>query len=451
VNTHRSDNASIQLGDAARRLSAAAAGVAGVGLLLTVALYFATPAPRFFRAYIAAFMVVIGISVAALLFTQIFHAVRAGWVISLRRLMEVLASNLQWLWLLFLPVAAGMLWSNSTHLYEWNVDQAVAHDHLLQGKAGYLNAGFWLLRAALFFATWILLARFFLGNSVAQDRTGDLEHTHRMQRLAPVGILLTALTIHFAAVDWMMSLEPHWFSTIFGVYTFAASCAAFFSFMILLVYALQRMGKLEREITPEHWQELGKGLFAFGVVFWAYIGFSQFMLIWYGNIPEETAWFMVRGQGGWWAVSLLLVFGHFLIPFLAIMSRHPKRRKPVLAAAATWMLFMAFVDFYWVVVPQTPSELLAGTQQGLEGHQEFVRSYREGLVSAEALHHMGYHGDETLTYDAVYGFHPRLVDVTTLLGILGLYGAVTLRRLGRQSLLPQRDPRLHEGLAFENA
>jgi hypothetical protein len=180
-----------------------------------------------------------------------------------------------------------------------------------------------------------------------------------MQRFAPIGLILYALTQTFAAFDWMMSLEPHWFSTMYPVYFFAASCCGFFAFTILLVFFLQRNGRITSEVTVEHYQDAGKLLFAFGIVFWAYIAFSQYMLIWYANIPEETGWYLTRQMGGWLMVSVLLLLGHFAFPFLAIISRHPKRMKPVIAIAAGWMLFMHFIDLYWLVKPHVPAEEFA--------------------------------------------------------------------------------------------
>jgi hypothetical protein len=441
----------VRLGGVADRFKLGALGAGAVGLLASLAIYFTMAPDRFFRAYLTAFMLVLGISLAALVFVMIFHATRTGWGIVVRRLLEGMASNLLWLWVLFIPVALAMLFSEKTHLYEWNIDAVVQADTILQGKRGFLNAGFWLARAALYFSIWGFLAWFYLRHSVAQDASGDVAHTDRMQRLAPVGILAYALTTSLAALDWMKSLEPHWFSTIFGVYFFAASCAASFAFLILLVLLLQRLGKLQGQITPEHYQDMGKLLFAFGVCFWGYIAFSQFMLIWYGNLPEETIWFLARGQGGWYGVSMVIFFGHFLIPFVGFMSRHMKRRRATLVTAATWMLVMAFVDFYWIIIPQVPADLLARMQAetGMD-HPAFVSAYENDPVPVATLEAKHLDPKSALSYADVYGFHPTLADVTCLIGVLGLFAGLTLQRLGRAPLVPVSDPRLHESLAFEN-
>jgi hypothetical protein len=437
--------------DAGRKLMLGALAVGVIGLLISAALAFGVSPARFFRSYLISFMLVLSIALGGLIFILMQHASRAGWSVAVRRITELMAGNLRWLWLLFVPVALAMYFSDRTHLYEWNVPGVTDHDEVLAGKEGYLDATFWLVRAVIFFGIWALLAGFYLRTSVAQDTTGDVNLTHRMQRLAPVGILLFAITITLAAFDWMMSLEPHWFSTIWGVYFFAATCAASFATLILLMYGLQRLGWLGEEVNDEHYQDMGKLLFAFGVVFWAYIGYSQFMLIWYANLPEETTWFLIRSQGGWWGVSMLLLLGHFLIPFLAIMSRHPKRRRHVLALGAAWMLLMAFVDFYWLIMPQVPMDLLSQMQQNPElTTRDFVQTFQTGLVPAAQLDQLGLGGQTQLTYAQVYGFRPHLLDLTLLLGMLGLLAAGTLFQMRRCSLVAAGDPRLGESLAFEN-
>ena len=443
----------LRLGDNANMLRNVALGIGGV--LLVVALVLAATgavAPwRFFRGYIAAFEIVLAISLGGLIFTMIQHATRAGWSVVVRRMMEVLASNLLWIWILFIPIAYAMWRSDSLHVYEWNVQAIVDHDPVLQGKAPYLNSTFWLVRAVAFFAIWFLLARFFLMNSVRQDESGDVEYTHRMQRLAPVGILLFAVTASLASVDWMMSLEPHWFSTMFGVYFFASAAGACFAAMILMVFALQRAGYLKNTVTLEHYQDMGKFLFAFGVVFWAYIAFSQFMLIWYANIPEETTFFVIRSIGGWWPVTLLLLFGHFIVPFLAIVSKHVKRAKPVLAAAAAWMLFMVIVDFYWLCIPKVPADLLAEMNPWAgTTHSVFVERFETGNLSANELSHLGLPEDAEVSYMEAFGFKPTLSDIACIVGVLCLFIGGTVHRLSKHSLVAQQDPRIDESLAFEN-
>ena len=382
---------------------------------------------RFLRAYLVAFCFVLSLSLGGLFFTLLHHLTRAGWSVVVRRIAEGLAGNLRWLWILFIPIALGMLASDRTGLYMWAVAANVETDALLQHKEAYLNTTFWLIRAAFYFAVWAGLTHYFLSRSVAQDATGDPQTSLRMQAVAAPGMILYAFTQTFAIIDWVMSLEPHWFSTMFGVYFFAASMCGFMSLLIIVVYGLQQSGRVQQSITVEHFQDMGKLLFAFGIVFWAYIAYSQYMLIWYANIQEETVWFLIRQIGGWGTLTVLLVVGHFAGPFLILLSRYPKRWKGFLTVVAGWMLFMHFIDIYWLVMPAIPIELI-----------ESVTTYPELVEKFEA------------GYRAEYGMHWHIVDFTCLLGLGGLLLAGTAFGLRNRCLIPQRDPRLGESLAFEN-
>jgi len=410
---------------------------AGLGVLLAAA-SFILPATGamglgwegFFRSYLFAFETVLCISLGGLFFVLLQHCVKAGWSVTVRRLAEGLASNLQWLWIAFIPVAIGM-WSG--HLYSWtHVHEAAGHGAIPAKYEYYLTPTFWLIRAAVFLATWALLSRWFLRMSVAQDATGEVSLTRRMERWAPLSMVLYAVTQSYASMDWVMSLDSDWFSTMFPVYFFAASCCGFFATLILLAFQLQRMGRLTHEVTTEHYQDMGKLLFAFGIVFWAYIAFSQYMLIWYANIPEEVPFYLVRQSGGWFGVSVLLLLGHFAGPFVAIISRHPKRRPALLAAAAAWMLFMTVVDMYWLVKPDVPEDKIAAYTADHQPTHTTYHTFMENLTNADV------------------GFVPTVLDVTCAVGLLSLLLAGTYWRLGRASLLPEQDPRLHEALAFEN-
>jgi hypothetical protein len=376
-----------------------AIGVAGVGLGSALTLGSAAGRKGFFFAWLLAFAYVLSLSLGSLFFVILQHLTRAGWSVVVRRLAEAAASTLPLMALLVVPVVAGM-----HDLYHWSHHDAVAHDAILQGKLPYLNPPFFLARCALYLAVWWLLARVFVGTSVAQDASGDVNLTVRLQKRAPPAMLAFALTVTFASIDLLMSLDPHWFSTIFGVYFFAGSVVACFALLVLLAWSLQGGGFLRHVITIEHYHDLGKLLFAF-VVFWAYIGFSQYMLYWYANIPEETGWFLRRQTNGWGWVGLALVIGHFALPFVALLSRAPKRRPRLLAAAAVWMLVMHWVDLYWLVMPE--------------------------LRPSGAL--------------------PRLGELAMTVGICGLWFAFGVWRVGQTSLIPERDPRLDESLAFENA
>lgn len=413
-----------RLGDLAPKLFVLGLVVGFGGLIVSViiALLADHGWERFFRTYLTAFMWGLSLCLGGLFWVAIQHVTRAGWSVAIRRIAEGVMSNLRWYWILFIPIAIGMWLSDKTHLYHW----ASSHDDpVLTAKSIYLNKEFWLIRAVIFFAVWGIFATLFCRTSVAQDRTGEASLTSRMQWFAPLALITYAFTQTFASIDWIKSLEAHWFSTMFGVYFFAASTCGFFSLLILMVYFLQRRHRLTNEITREHYQDMGKQLFAFGVVFWAYIAFSQYMLIWYANLPEETTWYLARQVGPWLKVSVFLLVGHFIAPFLLLLSKHPKRIKGFLVAIAGWMLFMHYIDIYWVVMPKVPEEITNAAS-----YAEIAEQARLGLL------------------DLGYGWH--VIDLTCLLAIAGLLLAGTTRWLARQDLIPTHDPRLHESLAFEN-
>lgn len=433
-----------RLGDVAGKVMTPAAivGLGGVAASVVVAMLADHGWERFLHSYLMAFMFVLSLCLGALFFVMLQHAVKAGWSVVIRRLAEGVASNLQWLWILFLPIAFAVA-TNKTHLFHWLHPEG---DEVLMHKSPYFFwpsspeshfPTFWFIRALLFFGIWASLARFFVGHSVAQDADGDPEHTRKMEKFAPLAFILFAVSLAFGAMDWGMSLEPHWFSTMYPVYFFAASCCGYFALQILIMNFVQRSGRLTTEITAEHYQDAGKLLFAFGIVFWAYIAFSQYMLIWYANIPEETPWYMARQMGGWGWVSLLLLFGHFLGPFLVLISRHPKRRAATLAIGAAWMLFMHLIDIYWLVMPKVPSAI------------DQYDTYPE-LANAVMANTLKGRGDAAFdpALDVNFGWH--LLDLTCVLGLFGLVILGTAWKLSGVSLLPERDPRLHESLAFEN-
>lgn len=282
---------------------------------------------------------------------------------------------------------------------------ALAHGKLIEGKKPYLNKNFFLLRALLYFAIWVFLGARLLGLSTAQDGTKDAALTLRAQRLAPVGIMLFALTVTFAGIDWIMSLDPAWFSTIFGVYLFATTVVSSLALIIVVTLQLREAGKLQDVITVEHYHDLGKLMFGFNV-FWAYIGFSQFMLIWYAALPEEVTWYHARWDNGPWAtVSLVNLIGHFVVPFLFLISRNVKRNLPLLKIGSLLLLVMHVVDIYWFVMPN----------YGQDG----------------------------------FAFH--WLDLACLLAVGGAYFAVVFFRMGKHPVIPTGDPRLPRSIAFQNA
>ncbi|MDH3584024.1 MAG: quinol:cytochrome C oxidoreductase, partial [Phycisphaerae bacterium] len=300
--------------------------------------------------YLTALAYFLSISLGALCFVLLQHATRAGWSVTVRRLAELMAANVWILGVLTIPV---LVFADQIYLH-WAAD----HGHLPHAKSVWLSKPFFSFRVIVYFLIWIGMSRYFLGGSLEQDDTGDRRITERLERRAPFLVLVFALTLTYGAWDLFMSLDPHWYSTMFGVYYFAGSMIAFFASSILILRFCQARGILTRSVTLEHYHDLGKFLFTF-VFFWGYIAYSQYMLIWYGNLPEETAWFDRRGATthpdqsiGWWkAVSVVLVVGHLLIPFPGLVSRWAKRLLGLLTFWCIWMLVFHFVDLYWVIVP----------------------------------------------------------------------------------------------------
>ena len=352
--------------------------------------------------YLVSFSFCLSLSLGALFFVDLQHLTRAGWSTAVRRMAEIVAGNLPVLVILFVPFLVVVL-AAPDRLFPWAESEAVEHSKLLAGKRPYLNLPFLVVRLIAYFGVWWFLSRFFLKRSCEQDASGDPELTVRMERLSAPGMILIGLTITFASFDLLMSLDPKWYSTIFGVYFFSGSAVGAIALLCLIPVLLQSSGKLKGAVSTEHYHDLGKLLFGF-VFFWGYIAFSQYMLIWYGGIPEETSWYLHRQEGGWLYISLLLLFGHFIIPFLGLLSRHTKRHRPVLAFWAGWMLVMHWIDLYWLVMPGFSKE-----------HIPF-----------------------------------GILDVTVFIGIASLYFAGILHFARDIPLVPVRDPRLSESIAFEN-
>jgi hypothetical protein len=325
----------------------------------------------------------------------VHFATKAGWSVVVRRIAEQAMATLPLFVLLFVPVLIGI-----EELFSWTHAEKVADDALLQAKAPYLNVGFFQLRAAVYFAAWIALSWIFSTQSRRQDRSGDHVITRRLQRLSQPGIVVFALTTTFASIDWIMSLDPHWYSTMYGVYYFSGCLVGIYAFLIIVATASRRAGLLG-VLSGDHFHDLGKLLFAF-TVFWAYIAFCQYFLIWYGNIPEETLWYIHRTEGSWRDVSILLAVGHFVIPFFFLMREAVKRRPALLVAGAVWMLLMHLLDIYWLVMP--------------------------------SLHEHGAH------------FGPA--DVAALAAVGGFFLGGFGWALRRAPLIPIKDPRLPESLSF---
>jgi hypothetical protein len=394
----RPEQATIPPGHSWNRIPMIAGGVAVLGVLACAILGPGNP-KQFFFSWLVSFLFFLSLALGALFFVLIQYAAQGGWGIVVRRIGETIFATLPVMALLFLPLLFGL-----GHLFEWTHPGAAEHDALLQWKAPYLNVTFFLIRAAVFLVFWSLLALFYYRLSRSQDATGDPAVSARLRRFAGPAIIVLALTQTFASIDWVMSLTPHWYSTIIGVYFFAGSFVGFIALLSIIAVGMRRAGLLDTVITAEHLHDIGKLLFAF-TAFWAYIGFSQFFLIWYANLPEETIWYKARLEGSWKSVSIFMMVGHFGIPFFYLMGRAVKRRDLTLAIGGAWLLAMHYLDLYWQVMPTLHAE----------------------------------------------GIRPSVLDVAAFLAVGGCFVAAASWLMRRQALVPLRDPRLAESLAFENA
>ncbi len=242
-------------------------------------------------------------------------------------------------------------------MFPWSADYEQLDD-VVAGKSAYLNSPFFVIRAAVYFCVWLALAYFFRRASLRQDLETANDEASGVRSLSAVGMLLLALTTTFAAFDWIMSLDPHWYSNIFGVYFWSGSILASLAALTLCALAARQFWGMNEVITVEHLHDLGKLLFGF-TVFWAYIAFSQYFLIWYAAIPEETTWYALRMQGGWSLISMLLVVCHFVIPFVLLLARWPKRSPLALGLVAVWLLACHGLDLYWQVMPTLHPESAA--------------------------------------------------------------------------------------------
>src|SRR5687768_1579961 len=312
------DKATIPPGHSWNRLPVVGAAAAVLGAVACAILGVANP-KQFFFSWLVSFLFFLSLALGALFFVLIQYAAQGGWGIVLRRIGETTFAMLPVMAALFLPLLLGL-----RDLYSWAAPGAAEHDALLHWKAPYLNVPFFLIRAALYFGSWSFIALLYYRASRGQDVTGDPAVSARLRRLAGPAIIVLALTQTFASFDWIMSLTPHWYSTIFGVYFFAGSFVGFIALLSVVVVAMRGAGLLDTVISAEHLHDIGKLLFAF-TAFWAYIGFSQFFLMWYANLPEETVWYKARMEGSWLTVSLVLMAGHFGAPFLYLMGRTVKR------------------------------------------------------------------------------------------------------------------------------
>lgn len=350
-------------------------------------------ADQFFRSYLWCYMFYIGVALGSTALLMLQYLTGGAWGMVIRRPCEAASRTLPLLLILFLPIAFGI-----PHLYRWSHAEVVAHDPALLHKAVYLNVPFFLIRAAAYFAGWLIIAHFLYKWSGEQDR-GDARAAGRLAAISGPGLGLYGFSVTFMAIDWILSLDPHWFSTMFGLLFIAGEGLSALAFLICLLVILNERPPLAGVLTHRHLHDVGKLLLAF-VMIWAYFSFSQFLIIWSGNLPDEIPWYMERLRGGWGYVGLSLVFLHFGLPFALLLSRDIKRNFKLLRAVAVLVIVMRFVDLYWLVAPD----------------------FRKG--------HFGV----------------SWMDFLAPVGLGGIWLATFLWQLERRPLMPAGDPELEEAL-----
>jgi hypothetical protein len=375
-------------------------GAAAVGLGLTLVLGFVNPR-RALQGYHVAFVYWAGIALATLVMNMAFQAGKATWYTVFRRVVETIPLSGVLFLVLFVPVVIG-----ASQIFPWVDPPHLEGElrHLAEHRRPYLNVPFFVVRSLLYFALWIAVAHLLHRWSTRQDEEGGVELTLKQRKLGAGALPFMALAMSFAAFDWQMSLDLHLASTIFGVYYFAGSFLAAFAVVILAVSALREEGLPGALVNANHYHSLGKYLLAF-TAFWAYIGFSQYMLIWIANIPEEVPWYVARNKTAWLPVSVALAVFHFIVPFFLLLSRDLKRRPRALGFMAIWVLVIHYVDVYWVMMP-------------------------------------------ALQHDA-RGPTPHLADLTALLGVGGLALAFVVWRMRGRAAVPVGDPYLAESLRYD--
>ncbi len=369
-------------------------GFGVVGLIASFVGFFLN-SEQFFFSYLTSFTFFTSISLASLILVMIHHITKSSWGTVIRRIPEAFMSNLG-IWAIFMiPVLLGM-----SSLYSWTNTAYVADDPIMLGKVPYLNTPFFVIRQFIYFAIWGYLGHRLYKVSVDMDETNDWGLTKVLQKLSAPGILIFSLTVAFASFDWLMSLDAHWFSTMFGVYFFAMSFQALFPILILMILWFRKKGILENTIGKAHIYDLGAWFFGF-TVFYAYIAFSQFLLIYYANIPEETLWFYHRLEGSWSFVTYSLLICRFIIPFILLLNRDTKHNNKLLVFTSVLVIFMHIVELHWIVMP-------------------------------------------ILSHD---GVSISWLDFATFIGLGGIFMGLFFQKFSKHNMVPVNDPKLAESLS----
>jgi hypothetical protein len=384
-----------------RRIERAALVVGVLGAVACIAGAIVEPAQHFLRSYLVGFMYWLGVTLGCLAILMVAHVTTAHWGFVVRRILEAASLNVFMMALLFVPILAGV-----HRLYPWANADALAKDSLMQHQSAWLNGGGFILRAVIYFALWCLLAFLLNKWSWAQDKPGAPSFRERYQNLSAVGLMLYVFTMTFASIDWMMSLDPHWKSTIYGFYIEAGQGLNGFAFVTIVAALLIGYKPMSEVLSKEHLHDLGKLMFAF-LILWAYMAFSQGLIYWSTNLPEEISWYRNRMSGSWWMVGAVLLFGQFFLPFFVLLGQEIKRKAATIAVVALWMMLMRWFDLYYLIIPNF----------------EDTRG--------------------TLSFS--------WVNIASTLGIGGLWVALFFHNLKLRPLLAEHDPMFHEVLEGEHA
>lgn len=380
------------------KLSRAAFGLGAFGIIASVIGYLIGNEDQFFYSYLVSFTFFTGISLSSLFMVMIHHITKSDWGIVVRRIPEVFAANLMVWGIFMIPILLGI-----HNLYHWSHEDAVMADKILKGKSAYLNTNFFIIRQVFYFAVWSYLGYKLYKASIELDITGDWGITSLMRKISAPGIPLFALTVAFASFDWLMSLDPHWFSTMFGVYFFSINFQAFWAVMILLVFFLQGRGILKNTIQKAHIYDMVAWFWAF-TIFYAYIAFSQFLLIYYANIPEETIWFYNRLEFGWEYITYSLLLFRFVLPFLLLINRDLKNNRALVAVVSIIVLVMHFLEIYWIALP-------------------------------------------TMDTGDAHGIAFSWIDIAAFIGLGGIFFGLFFNKFQKQSMVPLNDPKMEDCLS----
>ena len=323
-----------------------------IGAVLAGAGFMMNGTDRFYEAYLVAWVFWTGVGLGSLALLMVHHLTGGAWGLVIRRILEASTRTLPVMAVLFVPIVFGM-----HHLYHWTSPEA-ANDPVIRDKAAYLNTTFFLVRFVLFFAIWIGLSTLLSKWSAEQDRTGDPALASKMMRLSGGGLLVFGLTVTFAVVDWTMSINPHWFSTMWGLLYIVGQALSALAFSIAVLVMLAKDAPFNKVVNPSHLHDLAKLLFAF-IMLWAYLSFSQFLIIYSANTQEEIPHYWVRAQNGWQFVGWALVALHFVLPYVLLLSRDIKRDWRRLSLIASWVVCIRLVDYYWHVAPEFHHEGLS--------------------------------------------------------------------------------------------